>query len=154
MVGFEGLGCCAALDKVEAGRLDLHEAEVVEVLPEHPDNLRSDQEDVPDFVVDDEIHVPHSVALLLVLESEVCLRQHVEIGRKKLNRIGDDGQLISLRAPRMPCHSDDISALDEAMNLLEGNLALVVLSVGEDLNPDAVSLEVVEPEIGSHGSLG
>ena len=73
VVRVERLGCRAAADRVEQGRLDLEEVEPIEKAPQGLDDDCAGAEDLGDGGVGEEVDVPLAVPLLDVLEA-VLLR--------------------------------------------------------------------------------
>jgi hypothetical protein len=79
----EGLGSGATCDHVHHRRLYLQEAELVEELADVRDDLGAHVKDVAHAVIENQIQVAHAEAGLLVLETEMQVRKHVEAWRQQ-----------------------------------------------------------------------
>ena len=155
VVRLERAGGRAAGDDVHHGRLNLEEAAGVQVGSEEGDDLRARLEDLPGVGVHDEVEVALAVALLLVLEAVVVLREHVEARREERHALRDDGELAGLRAGRAAADADDVAAVEDLRDLAEGLLAaLVLVGLRHDLDLDALAVEVVEAELGARAADG
>ena len=140
----------AARDGAEHGRLDLHEAEVVEVAAQERHKFRADLKVALALGIDDEVHVALTVAQLLILQTVEFFGQRPQGLREQRDLLGADAHLAALGAEHLAAHTDDVAdvVLLEAVVFLLVHLVLA----GVDLDAAGLVLHVAEGHL-AHAAL-
>ncbi len=141
VVGDEGLGGCAAWNRLHHRGLDLEKAAGVEECPHLADQPALDRERLAHLRVHHEIDVAPAVPCLHVLEPVPLLRQRPERLGEELEAADGDRQLAGPRPEQLSRHTDEVSdvevreervALAEAVRAgIELNLAGLIAKVRE-----------------------
>ena len=126
----------AARDGAEHGRLDLHEAEVVEVAAQERHKFRADLKIPLALGIDDEVHVALTVAQLLILQTVELFGQRPQGLREQRDLLGADAHLAALGAEHLAAHTDDVADVV----LLEAVVFLLVHLVLAGIDLDAAGL--------------
>ena len=126
----------AARDGAEHGRLDLHEAEVVEVAAQERHKFRADLKIPLALGIDDEVDVTLTVAQLLILQAVELLGQRPQGLREQRDLLGADAHLAALGAEHLAAHTDDVADVV----LLEAVVFLLVHLVLAGIDLDAAGL--------------
>ena len=90
MVCDKGFGRRSPRDHVHHGGLHFQEPDAVQELPHIGDHFGPHDEVPPYVVIQYQVQVALPVACLLVLETKVQVRKHVEAGRQQSDRLGND----------------------------------------------------------------
>jgi len=151
VVGDKRLGSGTSSNHVHHGSLNLEEAEGVQKPTQVADDLGTDDELLPDRVVDDQIEVPLTEASLLVLEAKVGLGKHVEARSEELNVLGEDGELATLGLAGVATKSNNVTTADNAVDVVK--VLLGETGIAHHLDVDSLSVDVVENEL-ALGALG
>mmetsp|Transcript_45188 Transcript_45188/g.113654 ORF Transcript_45188/g.113654 Transcript_45188/m.113654 type:complete len:325 (+) Transcript_45188:636-1610(+) len=136
----------AARDHVHHWCLNLQEAARVQVVPNEVDDLGPSVEGCPDIVVDHEVQVALAESDLLVLQALVILGQHVQASCQQLHLPREDGELPRLGLAHEAPHAHDVTAVDVTVGFLEVT-NLVMLRLAHDLDPAAISREVIKHHV-------
>ena len=153
VMGDEGLGNGTTGDHVHHRCLNLKEVTLIKVTANTVDDLGTDGKGVANVLVDDKIQITLAVTSLHVGQTtEVGIAlgkgKHVQAGGEEGNFGGEDGKLTLARLAGMSLHADDVTALDGAVDLVEGLLSSGVgLEVGHDLYLGSITTDVVEEEL-------
>ena len=150
MVGDEGPGGSSPRDGVEDRRLHLHKAPAVHKVPDMLDKPGADDEVALHLRIDDQIHVPLTVAQLSAGQAMELLGQGQQGLGQQGHRHHPDGHLSPLGAEHHPMDPHDIAdiVLSEA-----GILRLVHLILpGIELDAARLVLKVAEGDL-AHPAL-
>jgi len=132
VMGLERLGGRTAVDRLQHGRLDFHEAVVFHEAAHARDDLRTLLEAQLRFLVGQQVEMALAVARLDVGEAVILFRHR----QQRLGEHGDlmriDRQLAALGAAHRAGHADDVAEVDHRQQRT-GFLRRRVL-VGEDLD--------------------
>ena len=109
-------------DRLQDGRLHLEEASRVEEVPEGTIHLRPLDEYVSILRIDDQVHIPHAVALLRVGEGIIGLPILYLHDRERSEGLGEqdkllhmDADLAHLGAEDKTLHPDDVANVKELL---------------------------------------
>ena len=80
VVGHKGSGCGTSRDHVHHGGLHLQESQIGQVLSHEPQNLGPGDEGLAGPAIHDQVKVSLPESRLVVLESDVRFRKHVQAG--------------------------------------------------------------------------
>mmetsp|Transcript_22206 Transcript_22206/g.33836 ORF Transcript_22206/g.33836 Transcript_22206/m.33836 type:complete len:291 (-) Transcript_22206:502-1374(-) len=135
---------------IHHGCLHFQKVTVVEVFPHTIDNLRTNLKRITILMVDNQIEVSLTVSRFRISQGclgriSLVLGEHVETGGEKLHFHGKDGEFALLRLPGNSTNSNDISALDGAVNFFKCLFASGVgFEIGHDLKFGSISTNVVK----------
>ena len=135
----------AARDGAEHGRLDLHEAEAVEVAAQERHKFRADLKVALALGIDDEVHVALTVAQLLILQTVEFFGQRPQGLREQRDLLGAHAHLAALGAEHLALDADDIAdvVLLEAVVLLLIHLVLA----GVELDAAGLVLQIAKADL-------
>ena len=140
MVGDEGAGRRADLQRAQHGGIDFEVAVIVHELADGLDDLRALDERIAYLGVDDHVEVALAIACVHVLEAVELLRQGMQALGEQRDLLRVDADLAHLRAENDAFNADDVAEV-EVLELLVGFLAdIVAADVDLDL---AVAVEHV-----------
>lgn len=158
MVSDERLSGGTTSNSVHKRSLDLSEVTAVEVLTNEADNLGASAESLARLVVHNKIKVTLAETLLLVLETVVLGGDSVQTRGQESDLGGEDGKftiitVLGVGLANETGHTDDITAAEELVLLLEG-LSSRVLGGAHDLDLDTLGADIVEDQLATSGTLG
>ena len=121
VVGDERTRRRAARHGMKHGGFHFHKAALFKERAEGADDFAALAEDVADFRVGDEVHIPLAVADFDVGEALVLFGQGAERLGKQGHLITGEGQLVGLGAEKLPMHAHDVADV-ELFEILVGFL--------------------------------
>ena len=151
VMGDEGTGVGAAGDGAENGGLHLHKAQIVQIAAQKRHEPAADLKVSLALGVHDEIHIPLTVAHLLVREAVELLRQGLQGLGEQGDMLGAHAHLALFRAENGALHAHNVAdvVLFEAVILL----LIHLVPTGVELDAAGLILQVAEGHL-AHAALG
>ena len=150
VMGHEGTRGSAALHRIQDGRFAFDIAQVVEVPADGAVNEGSLLKGLPDFRIDDEVHVALAVAGIHVLEAAPLVGQRTDgLGQQHV-ALDVQGDLAALGAEHFALAADDIADVQLLKPVVFFLAQIVHLDV--DLDAAVLVLQVAEGGL-AHAAL-
>ena len=130
VMGFEGTGRRANLQRVQDRRVHLQKAAGIEKIAHGVDHTAAFAEGLAHLGVDDHVHIALTVAKIRVLEAMELLRQHLEALAQQRHLTGVHADFALLGAKHRALHADHVADV----HVLKSGICLLAQVVAAHVN--------------------